>query len=98
MNATSLLLLPLASAGLLVASPTLPPAESKEQLRAYLAQLNTGTDAPAESAAPAAKPSVPEASSLNTSSLQPSSGLRSAAHGLSDKGDWQRLFPRYTKR
>ncbi len=97
MNTTALLLIPLASAGLLTASPTsTPTAESKEQLRAYLGRLNADAVAPATNAALATK--APAPSALSTCRLQPSSGLQSAARGLSEKGDWQRRFPRYTKR
>lgn len=97
MNATSLLLLPLASAGLLVASPTVPQVESKEQLRAYLAKLDA--DAPqAVAPAPAPAATALASSGLSTSKLQTASGLHSAARGLTPKDHWQGLFPRYTKR
>jgi hypothetical protein len=92
MNTTPLLLVPLASLGLLTTSPT-PPADAGANLDSFLEQLDATPERPADLAPARVTPQ-----GLTTGALQPASGLHSAARGLTPKDDWQRLFPRYAKR
>lgn len=92
MNTTSLLLVPLVSAGLLASVPT-PPGDASADLRSFLEQLDATPDAPAAQA-----PAGSVRQGLTTGALQAASGLHSGARGLTAKEDWQRLFPRYSKR
>lgn len=96
MNSTPLLLVPIASLGILAAGPA-PQGETREELRAYLAELDAGM---AEAAEPGAQPAagVTDSGGLDSSRLQPASGLHSAARGLTPDSEWQQIFPRYAKR
>lgn len=96
MNTVALLLVPLATAGMLVTAPVAPQPESKDDLRAFLARLDAEMAAPA-AATPVESSAALATSGLTTGRLQAASGLHSAARGLSGAGDWQRLFPRYSK-
>ena len=92
MNSTPLLLVPLASLGLLTTSPT-PPADADANLESILEQLDAAAEHSTDLAPAKAAPQ-----GLTTGALQPASGLHSAARGLTPDDEWQRLFPRYAKR
>ena len=92
MNTTPLLLVPLASLGLLTTTPA-PSPDGGAELDSFLEQLDGIFESSAD-LAPAK--SVPQG--LTYGALQPASGLHSAARGLTPDDEWQRLFPRYAKR